>query len=200
MMPILYTFRRCPYAIRARMTLSYAGIKVDPHEVDLKNKPQELLQASAKGTVPVLVLENGQVIDQSIAIMHWALSQTDPDGWLVEGLQNQQDTLIQTNDFEFKPLLDQYKYTQPLEPGTNPYRDKATAFLNQLNALLINHRFLLADQITLADVAIFPFIRQFYKVDEQWFTERDHQSLQRWLHYFLNSELFLGIMYKVNKP
>ena len=199
MMPILYTFRRCPYAIRARMALAYAGIKVVPREVDLKNKPQELLQASAKGTVPVLVLESGQVIDQSFAIMRWALSQSDPEGWLIEGLQTQSDALIQTNDFEFKPLLDQYKYAKLAEPGINPYRDKASAFLDQLNSLLINHRFLLADQITLADVAIFPFIRQFYKVDEQWFAERDYQFLHTWLHYFLNSELFLAVMNKASK-
>ena len=109
-LPVLYSFRRCPYAIRARMALRYAGVPVDIVEVALRQKPAELLAASPKGTVPVLVTPDGAVIDQSLDIMQWALRQSDPDGWLGAGSAGEADRWIALNDGVFKPLLDRYKY------------------------------------------------------------------------------------------
>ena len=186
---ILYTFRRCPYAIRARMALSYANVSVEECEVDLKNKPPELFLASPKGTVPVLILETGQVLEQSLDIMRWALSQSD--------LEMQRDALIDVNDSNFKLVLDNYKYPQRSEKNDPVYyREKARAHLERLNSLLNAHRYLLADHITFADVAIFPFIRQFYFVDKQWFEASEYKSLQAWLDTFLNSTLFVHVMTK----
>jgi glutathione S-transferase len=199
--PILYTFRRCPYAIRARMALAYSKINVHQYEVDLKNKPQEMLQSSPKGTVPVLILEEGNVLDESMDIIMWALTQSDPEGWLCTELKDKSDDLIHYNDHEFKPILDKYKYSQnPEENDSNYYRDKANTYLNQLNSLLMNHRYLLADQITFADIAIFPFIRQFYMVDTSWFEHCEYKHLQAWLDSFLNSALFLAVMKKQILP
>lgn len=193
MLPILYTFRRCPYAIRARMALAYAGILTDQREVNLKNKPLELIKASPKATVPVLILDNGRVIDQSIDIMRWALEQSDPDGWVRPDCEE----LVYLNDMRFKPILDNYKYPQNSDKKEPIYyRDKAKIYLNQLNSLLMLNRYLLADHITLADVAIFPFIRQFFIVDQLWFKQSGYNYLNIWLDALLNSELFLLVMKK----
>ena len=195
--PILYTFRRCPYAIRARMALEYANINVHQYEVALKNKPKAMINASSKATVPVLVFEDGSVIDESMDIMLWALTQSDPDGWCNQKNNTQCHDLIQTNDVQFKPILDNYKYPQKSEKK-DPYyyRDEATQYLHQLNTLLTKNNYLLAEHISLADIAIFPFIRQFYMVDQQWFEQSEYKQLQAWLCSFLNSELFLSVMKK----
>ena len=196
--PLLYTFRRCPYAMRARMALEYSNVSVHQCEVDLKNKPREMIEASAKATVPVLILEDGQVIDESIDIIIWALKQSDPDGWLRAELKSKCDTLIQCNDVEFKPILDNYKYPQSSEKkDPEYYRDNAKIYLDHLNSLLMKNRYLLADHISFADVALFPFIRQFCMVDKRWFEQSDYKHLQAWLNSFLNSKLFLLIMKKV---
>ena len=196
-MPILYTFRRCPYAIRARIALFYAGILTDDREVDLKNKPLELLQLSPKATVPVLVLESGQIIDQSVNIIKWALSQSDPDKWVSKELEKESDELIYINDYQFKPILDNYKYSSRIV-SSDPinYRKQGEKYLHQLNLLLTQHQYLLADNITIADIAIFPFIRQFYMVDKKWFMESDYTCLINWLNQFLDSELFSRVMVK----
>lgn len=196
--PILYTFRRCPYAIRARMALAYAEIITDQREVSLKNKPLDLIIASPKATVPVLILENGRVIDESIDIMMWALEQSDPDGWLKPSLKAKNDELVHFNDTRFKPILDNYKYPERSEQKDPVYyRDRAQIFLNQLNSLLMQNRYLLADDITFADVAIFPFIRQVYLVDKQWFEQSNYEFLKIWLASFINSALFLLVMEKI---
>ncbi|USQ14823.1 glutathione S-transferase [Legionella lytica] len=197
--PVLYTFRRCPYAIRARMTLAYAQIPVTQYEVDLKNKPIELLQHSPKGTVPVLVLPNNLVIDQSIDIMMWALKQSDPEGWLNPKLQATSDELISQNDTQFKPILDRYKYSQDPEVASN-YREQAHRYLQELDSLLASRPYLLSEHISLADVALFPFIRQFGMVDQAWFAQSEYTHLQTWLHSFLDSELFLRVMQKTSLP
>lgn len=194
---ILYTFRRCPYAIRARMALCYAQVAFEQHEVDLKNKPSNLIKVSSKGTVPVLILESGQILDESVDIIRWALKQSDPDGWWRSELEIQCDNLIQMNDTHFKPLLDNYKYPQRSEQKEPTYyRAKAQVYLEQLESLLIKKNFLVANHITYADVALFPFIRQFYMVDQQWFIKSDYQFLKQWLEYFLSTELFVQIMEK----
>lgn len=142
----LYSFRRCPYAIRARMALKYTGVVVGIREVKLSKKPIELIMASAKATVPVLVTDSGKVIDESLDIMLWALEQSDPDNWLKPDSQQHIFNLIQQNDFEFKPILDSYKYPQNSEVG-DPlfYREQALIFLDELNAKLLNSQFLLSN-------------------------------------------------------
>ncbi len=179
------------------MALAYSKIKVEQCEVALNNKPLEMLRASPKGTVPVLVLEEGRVIDESIDIMIWALTQSDPDGWISSSLNDKCHELIHLNDIKFKPILDNYKYPQNSEKK-DPlyYREKAKECLSKLNSLLMKNQFLLANHINFADVALFPFIRQFYMVDPQWFAQSEYQSLYTWLQRFLNSELFLTVMRK----
>ncbi|CEG58973.1 Glutathione S-transferase-like protein [Legionella fallonii LLAP-10] len=177
------------------MALAYAHIQVEQREVDLKNKPLDMLKASAKGTVPVLILESGQVIDQSIDIMLWALTQSDCDGWLNLELKDKSDELIYNNDVLFKPLLDRYKYSQ-LPEESQLYKEQSHRYLHQLNRLLMKHHYLLTDKINLADVALFPFIRQFSMVDSQWFEQTEYKHLHAWLQSFLSSELFLSVMKK----
>jgi glutathione S-transferase len=179
------------------MALSYAKIDYEQHEVDLKNKPLDLLKASPKGTVPVLILENGRVLDESVDIIKWALKQSDPEGWLTRESEPKGDELIHLNDSQFKPILDNYKYPQNSEKkDPDYYRDEAKSYLDQLNLVLTKQKFLLADHISFADIAIFPFIRQFYMVDKGWFAESDYKFLQAWLNYFLNSALFIAVMQK----
>ncbi|HMB60658.1 MAG TPA: glutathione S-transferase [Xanthomonadales bacterium] len=197
MRPILYTFRRCPYAIRARMALAYAGIEVESREVFLKNKPPSMLQASPKGTVPVLVLPGNKVVDESYDVMCWALEQNDPAGWFRPELQAETDALINENDFPFKRNLDRYKYADRYPGQTaEQYREAGEAFLQKLQAQLVGQRFLFGENMTLADVALFPFIRQFAFVDKAWFDQSPYPDLQRWLEAFLESGLFLSVMKK----
>ena len=197
MLPILYSFRRCPYAIRARMALHYAGIEVELREVLLKEKPASMLGASAKGTVPVLIFPDGRVLDESYDVMCWALGQNDPDQWRRQQSQSDTEKLIQYNDGEFKRHLDHYKYFERFpEYSQEEYRAEAEKFLVILEEKLNNQNFLLGDQISLADVAIFPFIRQFAFADKQWFDQSPYPKLQHWLAFFLESELFLAVMKK----
>jgi len=195
MNPICYTFRRCPYAMRSRLALAYTGITIEYREITLKNKPQALLDASPKGTVPVLVLKDGQVIDESLDIMLWALNQHDPESWL----QNQENalTLIQENDSIFKTWLDKYKYANrfPQQPQVF-YRTQGELFLQKLETNLHQFTFLLSNQPTLVDFAISPFIRQFSLVDKHWFDQAPYPKLQAWLAYHLQSDLFEEIMLK----
>ncbi|MBA3537219.1 MAG: glutathione S-transferase N-terminal domain-containing protein [Tatlockia sp.] len=194
---MLYSFRRCPYAIRARMALSYANIDYELHEVFLKDKPLDFIKASPKGTVPVLILENGTVLDESLDIIKWALKQSDPEGWLTSELEPKGDELIHFNDTQFKPILDNYKYPPNSDKKVSDYyRKKAIPYLRQLNLILAKQKFLLADHISFADIAIFPFLRQFYMVDKGWFIENDFEFLRAWLDYFLSSEFFLVVMKK----
>ncbi|MBL7480785.1 glutathione S-transferase N-terminal domain-containing protein [Legionella sp. 27fs60] len=177
-MNYLYSFRRCPYAIRARMALKYAGIKVGIREVTLSDKPKELIMASEKATVPVLITDSGKVIDESLDIMLWALEQSDRDNWLKPDAQQQIFNLIHQNDFEFKPILDGYKYPQKSELGEPLYyRKQALIFLNALNTKLLNSQYLFSDNPCLADIAIFPFIRQFCMVDKDWFMQSKFHRL-----------------------
>lgn len=197
MKPILYSFRRCPYAIRARMALNYAVVELELREILLRDKPRSMLRASAKGTVPVLVLPNGKVIDESADVMHWALEHNDPDCWRRDVLSARTQALIEENDKVFKPKLDRYKYADrhPEHPRSY-YRIEAEKFLLQLEQNLKLHRCLLDDEITFADVAIFPFIRQFALVDKPWFDQAPYPKLQVWLQSFLDSDLFLNVMTK----
>ncbi|TNF05999.1 MAG: glutathione S-transferase [Gammaproteobacteria bacterium] len=197
MPPVFYSFRRCPYAIRARMALCYAGIQVELREILLKDKPSAMLEASAKGTVPVLVLEDGTVLDESYDVMRWALAKNDPDHWWDKVLAAQTDALVQKNDFEFKPWLDRYKYADRYpEFSLEHYLSRGEEFLQVLEEHLNANEFLLRDSLSFADVAIFPFVRQFALVDKDWFDGADYPLLQRWLEGLLLSDLFLGVMTK----
>jgi len=198
-LPVLYSFIRCPYAIRARMSLLYAGIKYELREVSLKNKPPEMLSISPKGTTPVLQLGDGRVLEESLDIMDWALDQNDPDGWLrfsQEQLELEQ-TLITHNDSDFKQALDRYKYHIRFTEPQSTYREQAEIYLQKLDQLLQTHKFLLGDRPAMADIAIFPFVRQFAHVDLQWFENSHYQALGNWLKYYKSSALFLRAMEKL---
>ncbi|MEL6531198.1 MAG: glutathione S-transferase [Pseudomonadota bacterium] len=199
-LPILYSFRRCPYAMRARMALWIAGVTVELREVKLANKPPELAEASPKATVPVLVLADGSVVDESIAIMRWALDQNDPESWL----DGDDTALIRRNDGAFKHSLDRYKYPTryPDEAKGDEdtfrldHRTHGLAFLQELEGRLGSCAQLGGDKRTLADIALFPFIRQFANTDREWFDAQGLPHLQEWLEGHLGSELFKQIMPK----
>ncbi len=196
--PVLYSFRRCPYAMRARMALYKANIKCELREVVLKDKPESMLQLSKKGTVPVLLTPDKKVIEQSNDVMHWALNQHDPDNWLHEDASKSQ-YLIDYNDNEFKHFLDRYKYYVGYpEHSQEYYRENAESFIKMLenNLLKNNNLALLSDRISLVDISIFPFIRQFARVDLNWFQASPYKSVIRWLNKLEESELFEGCMKK----
>lgn len=197
MLPILYSFRRCPYAMRARMTLCGGSIAVELREVSLRAKPEAMLAISAKGTVPVLHLPDQTVLDESLDIMRWALAQSDPDQWLIPELAAQSTRLIAENDGSFKENLDRYKYWERYPADSQQdYRAAAEVFLHKLEILLEDNRYLLGNKIGITDIAIFPFIRQFAFVDKDWFDQAPYPRIQDWLQSFLDSALFADIMGK----
>lgn len=194
-MNTLYSFRRCPYAMRARMALRYSGAPVEIVEVSLKAKPAEMLAISPKGTVPVLDA-GGQVIDESLEIMRWALAQNDPDDWLLGG-DSRIAELIEANDQVFKVHLNRYKYAERYpEQSMEVYRAEGALFLQKLDELLEGRDYLLAGHPSLADIALLPFVRQFAHVDRDWFAATPYERLQAWLQRFLESDLFTAIMKK----
>ncbi len=196
MKPILYSYRRCPYAMRARMAIWAASIQVEVREVSLREKPAHLLQISPKGTVPVLQLPDGTVLEQSLDIMQWALAQHDPQGWL-NADRDALNHLIAINDGEFKQALDRYKYPDRYpEHAQSFYREQGEQFLQRLETALQQHASLLGDSASMADVAIFPFIRQFSAVDAEWFASSSYPKLRAWLQGWLNTGLFAEIMHK----
>ncbi len=198
-LPILYSFRRCPYAMRARMALIYSNITVEHREILLRDKPKEMLTASPKGTVPVLITSENDIIDESWDIILWALNQHDPKKLLpTDASQIQKiSQLREHNDFVFKPILDQYKYASrhPEQPMEH-YRMQGDATLANLNKLLSQHRYLLSDNLSVADIALMPFIRQFAHVDFDWFQQQPYPHLQQWLSSLLESKLFNQAMIK----
>ncbi len=191
--PVLYSFRRCPYAMRARMALWVAGITVELREVKLAAKPPALIAASPKGTVPVLVQSDGTVIDQSLDIMRWALGQNDPEGWLA----GEDAGRIAVNDGPFKHHLDRAKYPGRYEEedGTD-HRAAALALLAPLEERLENAPYLSGETRSLTDIALLPFIRQFAAIDPAWFAAQPLPRVQGWLDGLLASDLFASIMGK----
>jgi glutathione S-transferase len=204
-LPVLYSFRRCPYAMRARLALHASGIAVEHREVTLKNKPAHMLTLSPKGTVPVLWLPDahgslgGQVLDQSLDIMLWALRQHDPLAWLPASDAGLADALalIAHNDGPFKRQLDRYKYPNRsgLETGAAD-RDDAALWLHTLDARLRAQAFLADEQFGLADAAVAPFVRQYAHTDPGWFAAEAWPALLAWLTAFEGSALFDAIMHK----
>lgn len=190
---ILYSFRRCPYAMRARLALVASGTRVELREVKLSAKPEALLMASPKGTVPVLVLPDGRVIDQSIDIMRYALARNDPEDWL----SGDDPDLIAMNDGPFKHDLDRYKYPERHGSDALSHRAAALRFLEKLEARLATNAYLRGPLWGLADAAIFPFVRQFAAVDPNWFDALALPSLKAWLGKALTSQLFTTAMIRV---
>ena len=189
-LPILYSFRRCPYAMRARLGLMVSGTVCELREVKLSAKPPELALASPKATVPVLVLPDGAVIDESIEIMRWALARNDPADWLTRDDQ----ALIAESDGPFKHALDRYKYPEKHASDPEPHRQQGLEFLHDLNSRIALGGQLCGAEPGLADMAIIPFVRQFAATDRAWFAAQDLGSLQGWLENHLQSPLFTSIM------
>ena len=194
----LYSFRRCPYAMRARLAVLFTGPDVELREVTLKNKPAQMLAISPKGTVPVLRLADGAVIDESRDIMVWALEQQDPQGLLDATILDHANALIEQNDNEFKHWLDRYKYAgRHVEMTQTEYRQRGEAFLQVLEALLERNAYLLGDDPTIADIGVMPFVRQFAHVDRDVFGQLPYPNLQRWLQRWLEHPLFMQTMIKL---
>lgn len=187
---ILYSFRRCPYAMRARLALVASRTCVELREVKLSAKPEAMLAASPKATVPVLVLPDDRVIDQSIDIMHHALARNDPDGWL----NGDDPELIAMNDGPFKHDLDRYKYPERHGSDALCHRRTALAFLEKLERRLVRNPYLGGGTWGLTDAAIMPFIRQFAAVDQSWFNTLPFPALKTWLGECVASKLFATAM------
>lgn len=204
-LPVLYSFRRCPYAMRARLALAISGEPYELREVVLRDKPAELLTASPKGTVPVLVLPRGEVIDQSLDVMLWALRRKDPEGWLAPPKASLDDMLavITGNDGEFKRNLDRYKYPNryPEESAGDAqafaqlHRAQGAAWLARLDGML-DGGWLFGTHASLADMALLPFVRQFAHTDAAWFAAQAWPRLQAWLAGFEASARYAGVMGK----
>ena len=198
--PILYSFRRCPYAMRARMGLVVSNIVVEIREIDLKNKPDSLREASPKSTVPTLVLPNGAVIAESLSILQWALLRGDPEGWAAFDVDTMGDmlSLIGQNDEAFVKYLKQYKYYNRFpEASQQTYRQAGEGFLKVLEKRLQAQPFLFADHLSLADIALFPFVRQFSCVDPAWWDDQtNYPKLAAWIIYLTNAAVFQKAMIK----
>ena len=188
--PILYSFRRCPYAIRARLAIGASGVTVVLREVVLRDKPAAMIAASPKATVPVLVLPDGLVIDESLAIMRWALARHDPDGWLARD----DPALVAVNDGAFKHHLDRYKYADRHPADGIDHRAAATDILRALDARIARHGALVGDRPGLADMAIFPFVRQFAATDRGYFDGLRLPALRGWLDRLAESPFFATVM------
>ncbi|XZN93799.1 MAG: glutathione S-transferase [Microcoleus sp.] len=200
--PILYSFRRCPYAMRARLAVVASGIVCELREVVLRDKPQEMLDVSPKGTVPVLVDRDGRVLEESIDIMFWALEQHDPEQWLTpeQGSVEQMLELIDKCDRGFKYNLDRYKYPNRYEnTDAIVHRTEGYLYLELLNSRLRETRYLFGNRVALADRAIAPFVRQFANTDIEWFNQQSLPDLQSWLTEFVDSEIYTRIMPKYPK-
>lgn len=205
-LPVLYSFRRCPYAMRARLALAASGQACELRELVLKNKPQGLLQASPKGTVPVLVLPPtangapGLVLEQSLDIMLWALQRHDPGGWLPPHHGTLQDmlALIAQCDGPFKQALDRCKYPSRYpDADTTLARPQAVQWLQGLDVRLHALPYLFGTHAALADMAIAPFVRQFAGIDADWWSKQPWPHLQAWLAQWQASALLASVMHKL---
>ena len=203
--PILYSFRRCPYAMRARMAIIASGHQVELREVILRDKPEEMLQASPKATVPVLVKPDQTVVDESLDVMLWALEHNDPDNWLNPENREPLLAFIEEMDGPFKEHLDKYKYatrhagSEDVEQFRLSHRAAALDILRSLDARLSQHKYLFSDRITLADIATFPFVRQFANTDRDWFDQQQIPNVQNWLANLIESDLFATCMNKYDQ-
>ena len=203
-LPILYSLRNCPYAMRARIGIHKAQLQIDLREVNLKQKPAEMHAASAKGTVPILVLDNEQqpptVIDESLDVMLWALTKNDPDNLLYKHDRSalpKMLALITLFDDEFKTCLNAYKAAKRYrEDNVTECRQACEVFIQELENRLIESAFLMSAQESLADIALIPFIRQFAKVERQWYLQSPYSRVREWLNFYLQSGMFTRVMGK----
>lgn len=200
-MPYLWTFRRCPYAIRARLALDVSQVDVECREILLRDKPGEMLEDSPKGTVPVLVVFESEkrVIDESLDVMHWALGQSDPGRWLPESDDEKRAMAHWThqNDVVFKPDLDRYKYANRHPEETHEAtKERCRAHLTSIESALAENEFLLGSRFTLADAALLPFVRQFHFSDQARLKSWRLPRVQKWLFDFLESPGFERVMQK----
>ena len=203
--PILYSFHGCPYCLRARMALKYAQLKIILRDVDLKDLPEEARAVSSHATVPSLVISDDEYFDESWDIVKWAVEQNDPANWLGQGNEFLQDAemLVETNDHSFKGDLVKYK-----NPDSHPeqpmeyYRERGEEFLEELNEMLEENTFLLASHISIADIAVFPLVREFVMVDRDWFDDAPYPKLQTWLESIQNTDCFKQVMkeHKIWQP
>ncbi len=198
---ILYSFRRCPYAMRGRMGLKVSGLSYEHREIILRDKPEDMLTASPKGTVPVYITDDGTVIDESLDLLKWALGQNDSMGWLNCDLEAA-NALISANDSEFKHHLDRYKYASRYSDTAKrgdidmAHRLKAETHIQILEDHLNGGSYLLGEKQSIADIAIFPFIRQFSNVEPEWWAAAPYPKTRDWLTRHLESDLFKTIMMK----
>lgn len=197
-MAVLWSFRRCPYAMRARMALTISQQAYEHREIILRDKPQAMLDASPKGTVPVFITNEGTVIDESLDLALWALKRSDPDGWL----NTYEPELVAQNDGPFKHHLDRYKYASRYDDDVArgavdlTHRGSAEVILEQLNQRLERTSYLSGEQLSFTDIAIFPFIRQFAAVEREWWQATPYAALREWLNARITSDLFKTIMVK----
>ena len=199
--PILYSFRRCPYAMRARMAITNAEVDCRLREVVLRDKPAEMLDASPKGTVPVIIDIDGTVIEESLDVMAWAMAKNDSGNWLTpdHGSRADMDALVAECDGPFKSALDRYKYPSRYEDEGSireAQRALGLVFLEKLDTQLEGRAYLFGDRVSYADIAIFPFIRQFANTDRAWFDALELPRAQTWLAEHLESDLFKRVMPK----
>ena len=198
--PILFSFRRCPYAMRARLAIKLCDLKCEIREISLKSKHELFLKLSPKGTVPVLVLQDDSIIEESLEIIEWAISKQDPLNVMPKNPIAYEDdiNLIKIFDNEFKFHLDRYKYSSRYgNTSPNEHKLKARDILVKLNYILENKKWLRGDKPSLSDISILPFIRQYRIANINWFDEKlDLPNIQRWVHNFINSNMFLDIMKK----
>ncbi|MDN4503409.1 glutathione S-transferase [Alteromonadaceae bacterium BrNp21-10] len=209
-LPILYSLRNCPYAMRARLAIYQSKQAVALRDVVLTNKPADMLIASPKGTVPILLLPSGEVIDESLDIMLWALHQSDPNNLLrpttvnshvaeSEPAATQADmlSLIEHFDQQFKIALEAYKCAKRYhETNLQECRQACEVFIQNLELRLSQHSYLMDNQESVADIALLPFIRQFAKVERQWYLQSPYPNLKRWLNQYLQSAMFTKVMAK----
>ena len=199
-LPIIYSLRNCPFAMRARIAIYKSQQPVLLRDIVLKDKPQEMLVASPKGTVPVLITPNGTVIEESFEVMLWALSMSDPDDLLFSGddeMLASMQTLIYRFDNEFKRCLENYKCAKRYsETNVIECRQACEAYIAQLEQLLTAHQYLMADRESLADIALLPFIRQFARVERQWYLQAPYPHVRQWLNHYLQSKMFSKVMTK----
>ena len=196
--PYLFSYRRCPYAMRARMALVESDIEFDIYEISLRNKPNEMLKISAKGTVPILRL-NKLVLDESLDIMKWCYQNSKSNQFQILSLQDKKisDELINLNDGKFKVSLDHYKYFDRYPDKSKiEYRESCYFFLEILEERLSSTNFLISDERTFVDISIFPFIRQFMNVDKNWFDNSKYKKIKKWLIFLIESDLFKQVMVK----
>lgn len=198
--PILYSLRNCPYAMRARIAIFKAKQTVLLRDVVLSNKPKEMIAESPKGTVPVLVLTNKMVLEESLEIMLWALNETDPNDLLHKNdptAVEQMLEIIQLFDDEFKESLEQYKCAKRYkENNIEQCREKCEQYLQQLEQRLANTQYLMSNKESLVDIALVPFIRQFARVERQWYLQSPYPNVRQWLNNYLQSPMFTKVMAK----